>query len=110
MLHCVLEICYVLIGINKFVVENQVNFAKGCGCNHGCGCNYGFIYNHGWSYISNYLLKPIKRKNIDLKPDEKNRLKEISALLNKIVNELNSRIGKKIKLFNGSSSKTLGRF
>jgi hypothetical protein len=47
MLHCVLEICYVLIGINKFVVENQVNFAKGCGCNHGCGCNYGFIYNHG---------------------------------------------------------------
>jgi hypothetical protein len=54
---------------------------------------------------TNYLLKPVKRKNIDFTPDETNRLKQISALLSKIESELNARIGKKVKLFNGSSKK-----
>jgi hypothetical protein len=43
---------------------------------------------------SNYLLKPVKKKNVDLNPDEKERLKQISGLLSKIESELNSRIGK----------------
>ncbi len=44
----------------------------------------------------NYLLKPKKRKNTDFNSDEKERLKEISALLSKIESELNALIGKNV--------------
>ncbi len=56
--------------------------------------NHGYNHNHDYSYIihdgqnyiyenpfdsTNYLLKPVKRKNIDFTPDETNRLKQIKV-------------------------------
>jgi hypothetical protein len=58
----------------------------------------------------NYLLKPVKQKNIPLNPDELERKNEISALLSKIESECNSMLSSKCKMFNGKSKKKWKNF